>query len=208
MQCAGAGELVCQPPVSACGLSTLRVQVPRHIFEGSPLGVLRLLPSLSLAPLSFLSSWCSLLPRSAVLDPATAWPVLGMLHSLVVAPLLFWALVGYVSASLTIYGPAGAERPSGTASSSGSGPVSTGTLANTQWITALNAYNDVNLQAPALPNPMPSTSFAIGVANNAAGMSGLSIPQKGNFYGFSIEMSVVEQVREYLYFASLVAYTL
>ncbi|RPD77290.1 hypothetical protein L226DRAFT_505448 [Lentinus tigrinus ALCF2SS1-7] len=116
-----------------------------------------------------------------------------MLRSLVAAPLLLWALVGYVRA-VTIYGPAGAQKPSGTASSSGSGPISTGTLENTQWISSLNAYNDVILQAPALPNPMPSTSFTIGVANGAAGMSGLSIPQKGNFYGFSIEMSVVEQV--------------
>ncbi len=119
-----------------------------------------------------------------------------MLRSLVAAPFLLWAFVGYVHA-VTIYGPAGALKPSGTASSSGGGPISTGTLVNTQWIAALNAYNDVKLQAPALPNPMPSTSFAIGVANNAPGMGGLSIPQKGNFFGFSIEMSVVEQVREW-----------
>ncbi|TBU60016.1 hypothetical protein BD310DRAFT_976178 [Dichomitus squalens] len=68
------------------------------------------------------------------------------------------------------------------------------TLGNVGCVSALNAYNNVRLQPPPLPSPMPATSFALTLPNQGQHMSGLSIPQRGDFYGFSIEMSVVEQV--------------
>ncbi|KAI0742960.1 hypothetical protein C8Q80DRAFT_1109278 [Daedaleopsis nitida] len=100
-----------------------------------------------------------------------------------------WAFAGCAHAAVTVYGPQGAQNPSGT--SSASGPSAT--PAGAQWVSALNAYNDVRLQPPSLPNPLPPTEFTLSLPNSAAGMSGLSVPQRGDFFGFSIEMSVVEQ---------------
>jgi len=47
------------------------------------------------------------------------------------------------------------------------------------------------LQAPAPPSP-PTTSFFIQLSSTPP--AGVSIPQSGSFYGFSIEMSVINQV--------------
>ncbi|PIL25780.1 hypothetical protein GSI_11530 [Ganoderma sinense ZZ0214-1] len=105
--------------------------------------------------------------------------------------LLFVLLQSFwLSYGVTVYNQAGPMNPTATSGSSGS----QATLGNVGWISALNAYNNVRLQPPALPSPMPSTSFALVLPNQAQHMSGLSIPQRGDFYGFSIEMSVVEQV--------------
>ncbi|TBU39715.1 hypothetical protein BD309DRAFT_1021947 [Dichomitus squalens] len=95
-----------------------------------------------------------------------------------------------LSHAVTVYDPAGAEQPTGSSGSAAPGA----TLGNIGWISALNAYNNVRLQAPPLPSPMPATSFALTLTSQAQHMAGLSIPQRGDFFGFSIEMSVVEQV--------------
>ncbi|OBZ69575.1 Beta-glucuronidase [Grifola frondosa] len=78
-------------------------------------------------------------------------------------------------------------------SASGSSSSST-TTASIPWATAFSAYNDVVLSPPPLPVPLPPTQFSISLANQAVDVSGLSIPQSGSFYGFSIEMSVANQV--------------
>ncbi|KAI0673206.1 glycoside hydrolase superfamily [Trametes maxima] len=101
----------------------------------------------------------------------------------------FLASLSYVLA-VTVYGPFGAQHSSGTASSA----EPSATLGNTDWVQRLNAYNNVRLQPPPLPNPMPPTSFPITLPSQAQNMPGLSIPQRGDFWGFSIEMSVVQQV--------------
>lgn len=54
------------------------------------------------------------------------------------------------------------------------------------------AYDTTVLSAPAVPNPAPATSFNIQLYSG--GMTGLSIKQNGGFFGFSIEMSVVNHV--------------
>lgn len=56
------------------------------------------------------------------------------------------------------------------------------------------AYDTTVLSAPGVPNPAPATSF--GIQLYSGGMTGLSIPQNGGFFGFSIEMSVVNHVCE------------
>ncbi|KAF7981203.1 hypothetical protein HWV62_34531 [Athelia sp. TMB] len=57
------------------------------------------------------------------------------------------------------------------------------------------AYSDTsNLTAPTLPNPLPSTNFALQVGASNTSQGGLSIPIPGTFYGFSVEMSVANQV--------------
>ncbi|EPQ55987.1 glycoside hydrolase family 79 protein [Gloeophyllum trabeum ATCC 11539] len=59
--------------------------------------------------------------------------------------------------------------------------------------TGAAAYDPTVLQAPAVPSDVP-TNFQIQLQTNAANVNGLSIPQSGAFWGFSIEMSVVTQV--------------
>ncbi|EIW56404.1 uncharacterized protein TRAVEDRAFT_72998 [Trametes versicolor FP-101664 SS1] len=95
----------------------------------------------------------------------------------------------YVVSAVTVYGPLGAQ---GTPASSGAAPSAT--LGNADWTNKLNAYNNVRLQPPPLPSPLPPTAFSIAIPSQAQNMPGLSIPQRGDFWGFSIEMSVVQQV--------------
>ncbi|KZP04193.1 glycoside hydrolase family 79 protein [Athelia psychrophila] len=58
-----------------------------------------------------------------------------------------------------------------------------------------DAYNDpTQLTAPALPSPAPATSFNLQLAASNGSVPGLSIPIPGTFYGFSVEMSVSNQI--------------
>ncbi|TFK33319.1 hypothetical protein BDQ12DRAFT_441495 [Crucibulum laeve] len=62
-------------------------------------------------------------------------------------------------------------------------------------VTTLAAYNDTVLNPPPVPSPMPSTAYTIEMPRDAAAVPGLSIPHVGAaFWGFSIEMSVINQV--------------
>ncbi|KAJ7583134.1 glycoside hydrolase family 79 protein [Mycena floridula] len=101
-------------------------------------------------------------------------------------PILLWALslVDISLAAITVYGQIPfALTVSGTSTASGA------------TFTTLAAYNDSVLNAPAVPNPAPGTAFTLELPSSSANVVGLSIPLKGNFYGFSIEMSVATQVR-------------
>lgn len=61
--------------------------------------------------------------------------------------------------------------------------------------TGLPAYNPLVLQAPPPPGPTAlPTQFNLPVPS--AVPAGASIQQNGSFFGFSIEMSVVNQVCE------------
>ncbi|OJT10820.1 Beta-glucuronidase [Trametes pubescens] len=60
--------------------------------------------------------------------------------------------------------------------------------------TSLAAYNDVYLPPPPIPSPAPDTAFTVNIPNSASNVVGLSIPQAGTFFGFSIEMSVATQL--------------
>jgi hypothetical protein len=50
------------------------------------------------------------------------------------------------------------------------------------------------LTPPALPSPAPSLAFSQQIQATNATAQGISIPQIGPFLGFSIEMSVINQV--------------
>ncbi len=68
----------------------------------------------------------------------------------------------------------------------------TGTAAAATY-TGAAAYNPSVLQPPAPPSPpVPSNQF---VQLYSGGMTNLSMPHTGAFFGFSIEMSVVSHVR-------------
>ncbi len=64
--------------------------------------------------------------------------------------------------------------------------------------TTLPAYDTTVLTPPAIPVPPPPTAYTLTVQRDAAAVPGLSIPHVGGgFFGFSVEMSVINQVREY-----------
>ncbi|KAI0027521.1 hypothetical protein K488DRAFT_25110, partial [Vararia minispora EC-137] len=58
--------------------------------------------------------------------------------------------------------------------------------------TGAAAYDPKTLIAPAPPVPPIATSVPVQLTNGRT--NGLSMPQKGSFFGFSIEMSVAQQV--------------
>ena len=72
--------------------------------------------------------------------------------------------------------------------------TATGAAAN---YTGAAAYNPTTLIAPSPPGlqAMP-TQFSVQLNN--APPAGVSIQQRGSFFGFSIEMSVVNQVGKYI----------
>jgi hypothetical protein len=67
------------------------------------------------------------------------------------------------------------------------------------------AYNNTRLVPPAIPNPAPPNDFTLTLQQNANLVANLSIPHVGaSFWGFSIEMSVISQVRESKFLLELV----
>ena len=71
------------------------------------------------------------------------------------------------------------------------------TDAATATATTYAAYNTSTLAAPAPPNE-PTKDFTLELQSSSDGVSGLGIQQTyGNLWGFSIEMSVINQVSEY-----------
>ena len=75
--------------------------------------------------------------------------------------------------------------------------ASTGAAAN---YTGAAAYNPTTLNPPPPPGAQAlPTQFAIPLVTNAV-PAGVSIPQSGSFFGFSIEMSVVNQVGMFISF--------
>ena len=66
--------------------------------------------------------------------------------------------------------------------------------------TGAAAYDPTVLQPPPPPNPpIPTNQF---LQLYSGGMNGLSQPQSGAFFGFSVEMSVATHVRMYLLIVS------
>ncbi|KAF9806697.1 hypothetical protein IEO21_08591 [Rhodonia placenta] len=70
------------------------------------------------------------------------------------------------------------------------------TSASGSTYTGAAAYDPTVLNAPALPNPLPPIQFGIQLSTSASDVPALSIQLSGAFLGFSIEMSVVDQVCE------------
>ncbi|KAJ7227744.1 glycoside hydrolase family 79 protein [Mycena haematopus] len=99
----------------------------------------------------------------------------GLLRSLCLVSLL---LVGSSRANVTVYGQnnqaAFSTAPAGAA------------------YTGVAAYNPGTLVPPPVPTPAVLTTIPINLQNS--GTPNLSIKQKGSFFGFSIEMSVSNQI--------------
>ena len=78
------------------------------------------------------------------------------------------------------------------------GFTTTGTGGTSTPTATPAAYNNTRLTPPAIPNPAPSNSFSLFLQQDASAVDGLSIPHVGVcFWGFSIEMSVISQVRKF-----------
>ena len=93
-------------------------------------------------------------------------------------------LASVSSAAITVY----YQQPFPSPTSTASGSKYTGPA----------AYDPTVLNPPPIPNPPPANQFSLQLWSSASNVPGLSIPQSGAFFGFSIEMSVVDQVCEYL----------
>lgn len=92
------------------------------------------------------------------------------------------SLIPVSYASVTVY----SQQPIG---------ANTATAAAANY-TGAAAYDPTILQVPPIPNPAPATQFTLQLQQQAQAVQGLSIQQSGSFMGFSIETSVVNQVRE------------
>jgi hypothetical protein len=63
--------------------------------------------------------------------------------------------------------------------------------------TTAHAFDNTRLYPPAISNPAPPNAFTLTLQKDAAVVSGLSIAHVGGcLWGFSIEMSVISQVRK------------
>lgn len=102
---------------------------------------------------------------------------------------LLWSLcvLDSARAAITVYGQIPLGQTTSTSSTAGASA------------TVLAAYNTTVLNPPAIPSPALPTTFTVALESANTSVSGLSIPQSGSFYGFSIEMSVLTQIRESLY---------
>lgn len=105
-----------------------------------------------------------------------------------------------VSAAVTVYGPQGVLS---FGEPSGSGSTASATLAvNPATYTNTPAFNSIVLTPPPIPVPPPPTQFSLTLANSANNVPGISIMQSGDFLGFSIEMSVANEICELLFYKS------
>lgn len=102
-----------------------------------------------------------------------------------------YAVAAATPPQLTIYHPhdpnvifGGTSTTSETATATSPGAAAT--------YTGAAAYDPRTLTPPAPPNPPIATSFPLQLS--AGGMPNMSIPLSGSFMGFSIEMSIAQQI--------------
>ena len=121
-------------------------------------------------------------PAPSSLQPSP-FPVITPHPMLLLLSLLFLCCssLPFAQAQVTIYGQAALGLLTSTAT-----PTSTPA-----------AFNSTLLVPPPIPSPAPANVFTASLQQSAANVNGLSIPHVGgSFWGFSIEMSVISQVRK------------
>ena len=99
--------------------------------------------------------------------------------NLLVAVVSYWVIS---AAAVTIYGPKGPVASSTSAAASSSATAGS------------SSPGSLTLTPPPIPSPGPPTQFHLTLQNSAQNVPNLSIPQSGAFYGFSIELSVADQI--------------
>ena len=105
-------------------------------------------------------------------------------HPMLRSLLFLCSTLTFAQAQVTVYG----QTAFGLTASTSSSYVPTTTPA---------AYNNTRLVPPPITSPAPANAFTLTLQESATAVNGLSIPHVGgSFWGFSIEMSVISQVRE------------
>ena len=120
-----------------------------------------------------ITKYSSLPDLSSLLSPLSDMLVWALLWSL--------CLPFLASASVTVY----SQQPLG-ATSTSSAPAGN--------FTGKAAYDPTVLTAPPIPSPAPPNTFTLQLQSAPAAVQGLSIPLGGDFLGFSIEFSVINQI--------------
>ena len=176
-----------------CDDFEIRMQRRLKTIRNSDMVAFQACPAYRPYPFLFFSTSAhfSLLPPSIKVD-IVVFP-LDMRRKDVLS-LLFSLCFTLVNASVTIYDKQG-QATLGQSSSSTDVSFTTTAAPSGYTGAGLGPYDPDVLQAPAVPNPLPSMNF--GIQLQSSGTTGLSIQQAGNFYGFSIEFSVITQVSEY-----------
>lgn len=100
--------------------------------------------------------------------------------------LLFLSYASLSVAQFSVYKPQQQVIFNGTSTSAVSPTAST--------YSGPAAFNPSVLVAPPVPTPGPATAFDVQLTTGQ--VPNLSIPQSGAFFGFSVEMSVVNDVCE------------
>ncbi|KAJ3476918.1 hypothetical protein NLI96_g10822 [Meripilus lineatus] len=100
--------------------------------------------------------------------------------------------------AITVYGLAGASNAPTSTPSVSSGGSAASTLSAEPVGYTPPAFKTLVLTPPPVPDPKPPMQFGVQLESKAENVMGLSIPLSGAFYGFSIEMSIVNQVSECL----------
>lgn len=96
-----------------------------------------------------------------------------------------FAFLAEISLAVTVYQvPLHAGAPTSTSSAPGAST------------TVAAAYDPTVLTPPPIPSPAPPLQFSVQLSTGTANVSALPISSGASFLGFSIEMSVTEQVRE------------
>ncbi|KAJ7897686.1 hypothetical protein B0H14DRAFT_3589721 [Mycena olivaceomarginata] len=93
--------------------------------------------------------------------------------------LCFLLLASAANAAITVY-------------QAGDQAAFTTSIASGATYTGVAAYNPTSMTVPPLPTASVLTTIPVNLQNS--GTVGMSIKQKGSFFGFSIEMSVTNQV--------------
>ena len=90
------------------------------------------------------------------------------------------ALPLVAKAEVTVYGIQGQMQVTAGVPNNG---AATTTAAANSWYTSLPVYNNIVLQAPALPNPAPPMQFGADIQTSAQNVAGLSIQHQPGFLG-------------------------
>jgi hypothetical protein len=108
------------------------------------------------------------------------------------ATFLYYALpcLPVAWSSVTVY----YQQPFGATTSSKTTAAGASSAAAASY-TGAAAYDPTILTPPPIPDPAPPTTFFQQLSS--APVPGLSIPQSGYFFGFSVEFSVITQVCEW-----------
>ena len=125
----------------------------------------------------------------ATLPAASPFP--DFTHSMLLSLLFLSSTLAFAQAQVTIYGQIALG-------------ITASPTASNAPTTLFAAYNNTRLVPPPIASPAPANAFTLNLQQSNTTVNGLSIPHVGgSFWGFSIEMSVISQVRTSIFLLDL-----